>query len=301
MKKYISFLLLLSGAIAMAPAAAQQSYNSPVARFYRNNYLANPAYAGSRENAFFYGLVNHSWLGFDGAPTLTQFTADLPFAEHSGAGIQVSTDKAGVLRRTTAKLSYAYKIQTGGEDEQLKLGFSLAGYRQQLDAASVSSGGVYDPFAKSFNDRGWQVDGDFGAVYQTSNFQFSAAAFNLRQTFRKEEEKPANLETFNLMTSYAFNAGEKVVLKPLASARFFYKESWILGLGTQFTYDQLFHTSVIWQHTGSFSGTLGLLLRNIGEANFTYVTSNKQNQGQQYEVGLGVGLSGKKSKKVLQL
>lgn len=294
MKKYITFLLFLCGT-QWVPVAAQQASNVPVARFYRNNYLANPAYAGSRENAFFYGLVNHSWIGFEGAPTLTQFTADLPFAAHSGAGIQFASDKSGVLKRTLAKLSYAYKIKLGENKHQLKLGFSLTGYRQQLDNAVITSGGLYDPSAKAFNDKGWQMDGDFGAVYQNNGFSFSAAAFNLRKWLNnKENEKATNLETLNLMTSYTFATGEKIAIKPLLSARFFSEESWIFGAGAQAVYSELVHVSAIWQHSGSISSTVGLMLHNIGEANFTYVSNTRQGQGNQYEIGLGVSLSGKK-------
>ncbi|BAV08169.1 hypothetical protein FLA_4202 [Filimonas lacunae] len=279
---------------------AQLYYNNQSARFFRNNYLANPAYAGSRNQPFLYALVNRSWIGFDGAPTLIQFAGDLPFGAHSGAGLQVASDKSGMLQRTYAKLSYAYKIKLGGNSEWIKLGFSLTGYRQRLDAAAVSSGGAIDPAAKAFNDQNWHIDGDFGAVYQTEGFQFSATTFNLRKWFPDFSNQPVDLETLALMTSYTFQTSDNIELKPLLAARFFTKSNWVAAVGGQLSYDHLFHASAIWQNTGSVVGTLGLMVKQLGELNFTYATNNKQGYGQQYEVGLGVALPGKKLNEVKQ-
>lgn len=298
MKKYIIGIVLIS--CLSLQGKAQLYYNNQAARFFRNNYLANPAFAGSRNQPFLYGLVNRSWIGFDGAPTLIQFAGDLPFGAHSGAGLQVASDKSGVLQRTYAKLSYAYKIKLGGPSEWIKLGFSLTGYRQRLDNTAITDGGAIDPTAKAFNDQDWHVDGDFGAVYQTEGFQFSATAFNLRRWFPPLNEQPVDLETVACMASYAFQTSSNIELKPLLSARFFTKSNWVAAVGGQFTYDHLFHASAVWQNTGSISGTLGFMVKQLGELNFTYASNNKQGYGQQYEVGLGVALPGKKSNEVKQ-
>lgn len=295
MKKYIVWMVITGCVAITLPGNAQLYYNNPVARFYRNNYLANPAFAGSRDQAFLYALVNRSWIGFDGAPTLIQFSGDLPFGSNSGAGLQVASDKSGVLQRTYAKLSYAYKIKLGGETERLKLGFSFSTYRQQLDNTAVTDGGVIDPAAKAFNDQDWHVDGDFGAAYETGGFQFSATAFNLRRWFPDFNNQPTDLETVTLMTSYAFHTSNNIELKPLLSARFFTKSNWVAAAGGQFTYDHLVHASAIWQNTGSVCGTIGFMLKQLGEVNFSYATNNKQGYGHQYEVGLGVAIPGKKA------
>ncbi|BAV06232.1 type IX secretion system membrane protein, PorP/SprF family [Filimonas lacunae] len=297
MKKYIAgFTFLFSAALAL-PGKAQLYYNNPVARFYRNTYLANPAYAGAQEQPFVYALVNRSWIGFDGAPTLVQLSGDMNFGKSSGAGIQLANDKSGVLKRSYAKFSYAYKIKLAGENHAVRLGFSLSAFRQQLDGSAIIDGGVVDAGAKQFNEQGWKADGDFGATYQFKGFAFSAAAFNLRQWFPDVNSNPANQETMNLMASYAWQPADnkQIELKPLVAARFFTKASSIIGGGAQFTYDKTVHASAIWQNTGNITGTVGLMLKSIGgEINFSYVTNNKQGYGQQFEVGLGIGLSGLK-------
>lgn len=297
MRKYILYLTALCGVGISKPVKAQLYYNNPVARFYRNNYLANPAYAGSHSGPFIYGLANRSWIGFDGAPVLVQFTGDMAFGENSGAGIQLASDKTGVLHRTYTKFSYAYKIKLKGKDEAIRLGFSLSAWKQQLDGSAIIDGGVVDNTAKQFNGQGWQVDGDFGATYQLAGFQFSAAGFNLRQWSKNIQGQGVDVETVNLMSSYAWKpeGNDEYEIKPMAAARFFTKRSVIIAGGAQFTYNNAFHASAIWQNTGSICGTLGVLLKNFGEVNVSYVSNNKQGYGQQYEVGIGIGLNQKKT------
>ncbi|BAV06155.1 type IX secretion system membrane protein, PorP/SprF family [Filimonas lacunae] len=295
MKKQFIGLTIVCSVLFAHSGKAQLYYNNAVAHYYRNNYLANPAYAGAHDNPFVYALANRSWIGFDGAPTLMQLTGDMGFGKNSAAGLQLTNDKSGVLRRTSAKVSYGYKIKLSGK-EQIRLGFSLATYKQQLDGAAIIDGGAVDNGAKQFNQKGWQVDGDFGAVYELKGFSFSATGFNLRQWFPKVTGNDIDMETMNVMTSYAWKpeGNNEYEIKPLLSGRFFTKRSWILAAGTQFTYDQTFHASAIWQNTGSICGTLGLLLKNFGELNLSYVSNNKQGYGQQYEVGVGIGLKSKK-------
>lgn len=290
--KYI-FRYLLSAAFLLITAvvAGQQYFNAVGSQYFRNTYLVNPAFAGAHENAFIYGLHNSSWTGFDGAPKLVQFTVDTRFGAHSGAGVQFLSDKAGVLQRTTLRVSYSYTIETGGEKEFLRLGFSGVGYREQLDNNALTDGGTIDNAVKAFNDRNWNVDADFGVVFQHDRFYASAASSNLRRWLPKiVDDQPIDLPTFHVMTSYKFPLADEYELSPLASARFYTRKQWMLGLGAQFEMKKVFHASLIWQNNSSVVGGLGVLLKDIGELNFMYTTNNKHNAGQQYEVGMGVNI-----------
>jgi type IX secretion system PorP/SprF family membrane protein len=266
---------------------AQSYFNNPVSQYFRNQYLWNGAYAGAKAKPFVYGLVNKSWTGFDGAPTLVMLTGDLSFGKNSGAGLQFVSDKSGSLQRTIAKFNYSYKVVMS-ETENLRLGIGLSGFKERLSSEVTSNNGQFDPTVKSFNDRSWEVDGEFGAVYENSNFSFGASFFNLRTALKNLESRPTDLPVIQLVTSYKFDLQNDLGLKPLASFRHYMNSKNLLTAGAQLEYDKTFHASAMYQTNGSVLGGLGVMLKELGEVNFFYSGNNSQGYGQQYEVALGI-------------
>lgn len=289
MKKPNIYLLplLIACLFAGLKVNAQSYFNNPISQYYRNPYLWNGAYAGAKQTPFVYGLVNRSWIGFDGAPTLVMLTGDLSFGKNSGAGLQVVSDKSGALQRTIAKLNYSYKVVMS-EAENLRLGIGVSAFRERLSNDMVSNNGQFDQTVKSFNDNGWDVDGEFGAVYENSNFSFGASFFNLRTAMKNLENRPTDLPVIQLVSSYRFDLENQLALKPLASFKHFMNSKNLLTAGCQLEYDKVFHASAMYQTNGSVLGGLGVGLKDLGEVNFFYATNNKQGYGQQYEIALGI-------------
>jgi type IX secretion system PorP/SprF family membrane protein len=290
MKKYFLLYLLLTVTGALQQALSQQHYNNPISQFFRNRYLINPAFAGNHTRPYVYGLVNRSWIGFEGAPTLVQFSGDTYMGKNTGAGIQLLSDKAGEMQRMLAKLSYSYKISLGGTDEFMRLGISLTSYKEQLSPEIIREG-VSDELIKSFNSRGWRFDGDFGAVYQNKTFFFSAALVNLNRWYSDLlKQMPVDMETFSLTTAYTYVTDEKVTIQPLLSAKFYSRTPWLCKVGAELGYNNQFHASLLWQNNNSIQGGLGMQLKDFGEINFFYGSANAQGAAQQMEVGLGINL-----------
>lgn len=282
-------LLLLSGIGFFQQILCQQHYNIPVSQYFANRYLANPAFAGSHTSPYVYALANRSWLGFEGAPVLVQFTGDMAFTKHAAGGIQLLSDNANELQRMLARLSYAYTIHTGGEKESLKLGFSLSTYRERITNSEPD--GVIDPSVKALNETSWRFDGDFGAVYSSDHFFASATVFNLNRWYSKLLSKqPVDLETLSIMTGYTFDTDNEISIQPLAAAKFYTRTHWLLRAGGEFNYDKKLQVSLLWQNNQSIYGSIRLPLKETGEVNFSYGSGNKQGYGQLFEVGLGVHL-----------
>ncbi|RFM28220.1 PorP/SprF family type IX secretion system membrane protein [Deminuibacter soli] len=286
--KKLSLLTGLFLLLAWQQGMAQQYFSNTISSYFRDTYLSNPAFAGTHDKAFLYGLLNRSWIGFDGAPTLITFTGDTRFGAHSAAGVQLSSDKTGQLQRSSLKLSYAYAIPLGGNNEYIRLGFSGTTYHEQLDNSALTDGGVIDPAVKAFNDQSWHFDGDFGAIYENNRFNFSITAFNLSKWFPHLAHQPTDLQTFQVFTSYKFPVGDDLTLQPLASARFFTNTDWLFTGGGQLSYGKVFHVSAMWQNNKSFIAGASVGLGTFAEVNFFYGSGSRQSYGKQYEIGLGV-------------
>lgn len=290
MKKAVIYILpLVALLLAGLSSGAQSYFNNPLSQYYRNSYLWNGAYAGAKDKPFIYGLVNKSWTGFDGAPSLVMLTGDVSFGKSSGAGVQFVSDKAGALQRTIAKLNYSYKVEMS-ETERLRLGIGLSAFKERLSSGMVSGYGQFDETIKSFNERSWDFDGEFGAVYENNQFSFGASFFNLRTSLKNLENRPTDLATIQLVASYGFELDTQLELKPLASFRHYMNNKNLFAGGAQLEYDKLFHTSVMYQTNGAILAGAGVVVKELGEVNFFYGGNNRQSYGQQYEVALGIHL-----------
>ncbi len=288
-KKIVGMLCLIS--VFYYSANAQQYVNNSISQYFQNKYLANPAFAGSHDHTFLYALYNQGWIGFEGAPSLVQIAADTRFGSNSAAGIQFNADKAGILKRSSVKLSYAYTVKLKNEDEYFKLGFSLTGYKQQVDNNYIVQDGTVDPRAKNFNSQKFSFDGDVGGVYNNKNFMASASFSNLTKWFPGYDAPTSNVEVFHLMSSYKISLENELEIQPLVSAKFFTSTSTLLSIGAQFKYEDVFHATLMWQNNKSIIGGVGVQLKDFGEANFFYGNgNNSQSLGKQYEIGIGINI-----------
>ena len=278
-------ILLFTACTTGNKVFAQRFFNNPVSQYYRNGFLWNPAFAG-KEGTRFYGLLNKSWNGFEGAPEQISLSADMRFAEKMGAGLQVTSDKSGIFQRYSGTLSYAYALEFS-ESSSLRLGGSLNFYNERLDGEALIYEGQLDPTGKALNESAINFDGDFGAVFESKGFSFGGTAYNLGAWSQSQNERSADLAIAQLMGSYRFDLeNERVHIKPLLAYKMFYDHTNIFTAATQVEYDGAFHAGIYWQSTGNIMGGVGLMLKEAAEVNFFYSGRNKYQVNQQYEVGL---------------
>ncbi len=105
MKKYITILLLI------VIASASKAQLSPLkGQYYQNEYLVNPAMAGSRGKTEIFLNYSNQWNKIDGAPVMTSFSAVRPLNDKASIGLNLINDKAGLIRKTQAMASFSYKV-----------------------------------------------------------------------------------------------------------------------------------------------------------------------------------------------
>lgn len=123
-------------------ALAQQD---PLYSQYLYNGLAlNPAYAGSRGSISGVLFYRQQWVGVEGAPTSQNLSVHSPLDNDKYAvGLNISTDKVGLIRQTLVNGSYAYRIKLN--NSMLSMGVQATFQQVQADFNSVGTNQGSDP------------------------------------------------------------------------------------------------------------------------------------------------------------
>ena len=104
MKKHIFFL-----AILLMVSVLLKAQQDP--QFSQNTYTQlsiNPGYAGSEDKICAYAIQRMQWLGFDGAPAVTEFNIDAAI-KRFGLGLTLENDELGFDKNLKVNVSIAYK------------------------------------------------------------------------------------------------------------------------------------------------------------------------------------------------
>ncbi|SFV34558.1 PorP/SprF family type IX secretion system membrane protein [Thermoflavifilum thermophilum] len=281
LKKLIFYMICLY----QLPAWGQMNYSNTIAEYFHNQYLWNPALAGSKQ-AQLYGLFDNVWLGFDGSSKFVEFSFDMPFTEKMGAGIILNSFSSGLFDQYRGALSYAYQI-SWDDNKKIRLGGNLSFYKAHLNVKDLSNNAQIDPVITEFNNKGMQLDGDLGAYLQFNAFSIGLSGYNLSNYFKKSEQQESDWEMSQVQLSYYFPIQEnKFSLQPLIGYQMFHTTKNILITAMQFTYQNVFNTSLYWKSTGCIMGGLGLILNSNLEINIFYSSKNKYGYQEQYEAGI---------------
>ena len=162
-KVQIVVLLFIAFYSIQFSASAQQQMENTMSQYFRNRMLWNPGFTGADGNKI-YALQNRSWVGFDGAPVLTNISGEVNFGANSAAGLQFMSDVTGVLYRTFGVFNYVYKVKLS-QEQNIRIGISLAFAGDRVNSKYIDQGGAVDPLVVASIDNKVQFDGNIGGVY----------------------------------------------------------------------------------------------------------------------------------------
>lgn len=229
-KKYLLALAILLTSISEYAVA---QLNPLGAQYYNNQYLANPAFAGHSEGLKLNGAYRKIGASLPGAPTIQSITADYGFSK-VGVGINVNNETAGLLRDTRVLASYAYHIPFNKEGTRLSFGLSLGLLSQGVNRDDIS--GNPDDIAIDEENRSRNYfDGDFGTAFTVGGLTLQAAVPNLKNFFKKDDIKVANVVTFFSAASYRIPLNNGMGLEPKVTYRGVKGFDDMLDVGAQFS------------------------------------------------------------------
>lgn len=216
MNKIIKNIFILS--IVLATVNPLQAQLNPMkSQYFQNAYLVNPAMAGVNGKSVLYANYSNQWNKIDGAPVLMSLSATQRLNEKAAVGINIINDKSGILAKTQAMGSFAYKVPFS-DDHNLRFGVSLSWSQDRIGVGSASASGANDVELAKYNDREDYLDGNFGVSYHLKGFegQFSYLSLNQKKSGRIAT---VNYSTFYSAVSYNIDFDPLFGVKPLIAYR----------------------------------------------------------------------------------
>lgn len=209
-------VLAISLSFEMNGAFAQQL--PQFSQYLINDYVINPAIAGSHK--YFEAKTNHryQWVGVTDAPRTYIFSVNGPIYKSMGVGGYVYTDITGPTRRTGGQLSYTYHFKIS---EKIKLGFgtSLGVLQFAIDGAKITGKEIGDLALSSGVQSVTVADATAGFHLYSDKWYFSASAPQLlRNNIQFFTEYKNNLSRlvnhYFIMGGYKYNINESITLAP---------------------------------------------------------------------------------------
>jgi type IX secretion system PorP/SprF family membrane protein len=276
-RKLVNHILLLV-LCAIVAKKGQGQLHTFEAGYFQNQYLLNPAMSGL-ENGKARISIGYSRQGnVSDAPVSMYGAADYGFAGNMGAGVNVFSDRAGLLTATKVMATYSYHIRLGAEDQRLHLGISAGGQQYRLNFQDVI-GDLNDPTLYNYNTvNSMKFEMDAGLAYTDGKLNLQAAFPNLASYARKANGTVANRPTFFLAGSYKWKVGddeEGVSVEPKAAFRGVTGNDNIFDAGVNVAFlKELFNVFGLYHTTKNVTAGVGVRILDFAQASVMYTTQS---------------------------
>ncbi len=253
MKPILKYIFSAGAALCVSFQLMAQ-LNPMKSQYFQNTYLSNAAMAGYTGKPEMFVNYSNQWNKIEGAPVLMALSASAPINNKASIGFNLMNDKAGLIRKTQAVGSFAYKIPFS-EEHSIRLGISFSWSQDRLDYVLASRTGLNDIELARYNDRENYLDGNFGITYKFKRIegQFSYLSLNER---RYGQIATTDYSTFYSALSYQVDFDESFGVKPLLAYRGVknYENQW--DAAAEWRADMLrFYT--MYHSNKSFTGGMG--------------------------------------------
>lgn len=252
--------------LTVSQAVAQLTPMSAI--YFQNQYLGNPALAGTESGMDVSLGIREQWTNLPGSPATQAFTASYGLNDKVGLGLNVSNDQSGLFKRTRTVASYAYHLPLSGEEQRLSFGLSL-GFMNERIAMEDIRGNSADANVGAYNQRETYIDGDFGFAYTSNAFNIQAALPNMKSYFKKDNINADAVDraTFFSAISYKFQLEGQggFGLEPKVAYRGIKGMDNIIDAGANLSYaNNRINLFGMYHSSNSSTFGLGLNYQNIG-------------------------------------
>lgn len=286
MKKYLLFPLLVLGYLSYGQQIEQFSM------YMENNYLINPAEAGTEDFVDIKLGYRTQWVGLEGAPKTFFLSGHTPIGKKPdefddvkplpfhGAGGAIIGDQIGPYNRTLVKASYAYHLPV---NHDLILSFGAhAGVQQfQLDYSSLSQGNGDNGNTFFAVPEGQTIAPDlsFGIWGYASNYYFGLASFQLIPAkLGATDGLSATGEAGTLTAHHWLTAGYKIPLGssntwnlvPSLVAKFEPSAPIQVDVNAKLRYKDLGWLGASYRHKDAAIGIVGITLKSLIDIAYSY-------------------------------
>lgn len=200
------------------------SQQNPISNFYQfNEYLLNPAEAGSQNKLE--GTLSHrlQWRGIQGAPETSFLGVHGALNENMGIGGRLIIDKADILQQFSGAISYSYRIDLG-ESRKIHFGISAMGMQNNIRFGDIKITDQSDELINSTDVEGFVFDAEAGITLELNQLRIGFSSAHLLESGVDFELTSGNgtfdrARSFNAYVSYFLNLTPDWKVEPMVIIR----------------------------------------------------------------------------------
>lgn len=263
-----------------------------------NDYVFNPAIAGSRQFFELRSGHRYQWVGIQDAPRTFTFSGTTPLGQKMGVGGYLFTDIVGPTRRTGFQLSYAYHLRLT-EDIKLSLAVSAGLLQFLIDGSKINFHDPGDPVLDDQLRGDLLPDAKFGFYLYGERFWFGATAPQLLQNkvyfLDESRETLSRMEDhYYAMGGYRLPLGEDWKLEPSFLVKYTSPVPAKIDLNATIRYKDTFWLGAGYRTNDAYCAMVGYWLKKTFQFGYSYdiITSNLRNYSTgTHEVMLAITLA----------
>lgn len=289
-KALIIGFFILSGGCLLAQQLPHFS------QYYLNDFLINPAVAGTKD--YFEGKSSHryQWEGVTDAPRTYTLSINGPIqSQKMGLGGYIFTDIVGPTRRTGFNAAYAYHLKLN-KSLNLSLGLSAGIVQFAIDGSKINLRDEGDAILSSGNQSIILPDAGFGLYLYHKDFYFGASApqlLNSKVEFFEQGENPtARLPAHFFATAgYKYYLSDDFSLEPSVFVKYVDPAPIQLEGNLRITYKDQVSLAGTYRDGDAISLALSYLINNnfIIAYAYDFTTTNLKNYSNgSHEIMIGV-------------
>jgi type IX secretion system PorP/SprF family membrane protein len=214
MKRFIYIWIFLFG----IPASLWSQQLPHFTQYMFNDYIMNPAVAGTKNHYQARAMRRFQWAGIIDAPQTISLSFNGPHAKKPmGFGGYLLNDVTGPTSRTGFYGTYAYNFGLGN-DIRLSLGLSFGVLQNTIDGTKISLHDLNDPALKEAISTSIVPDASLGAMVYHKKWFAGFSAFQLLSNNLKVYDEKNGLNKlkrhYYLMGGYKWAFAPDFVLEP---------------------------------------------------------------------------------------
>jgi len=221
-----SFKVVLIGlGLGLMSLASNGQQLAHYSQFFLNDYVLNPAVAGTHSYFDVHSTYRYQWVGIQDAPRTFLVSMNGPIGKgNMGVGGYVYSDVTGPTRKTGFKASYAYNFKV---TDKVKLSFGLAGGLMQfaVDGSEINLNEKNDQAIATVWTAAYTPDAAFGAYLYHDDFFVSLSIPQLIGTKLQLAEGYSTTDNslknhYFLSGGYTFHINDAIDIQPLVQAKY---------------------------------------------------------------------------------
>ena len=297
--RYIVFIFVLA---FTSFAKAQQIPH--YSQFWFNDFVSNPAFAGTKPYYQVKSNNRYQWIGVNDAPRTFILSGFGPEkSKDMGYGAQIFSDVVGPTSRLGFYGSYAYNIRLK-DDIRLSMGLSVGIMQFKIDGSQITLHDSGDPSLGTLMYSTNAPDADFGLLIYTEQWNFGIVAkqlVNYNVDYKDLESLQKNvLKThFQMHGDYRFDINNDWSVEPFAILKFLYPAPLQVDFGFRGIWKKMIWLGTSWRSQDAVSIMLGYEYDNQISFGYSYdiTTSNLRTASSgSHEIMIGFKFSNIKKK-----